>query len=209
MAITEPVPFPSKTPARIQLGMRSVVALVESVFSLAAQTQKHQGQAWLATVTWPILDRADGEEVAAFLGKLNGVQRRFTMGLPADLATARGSASSAPGTPVVDGASQTGGVLAIRGAPAGVTGYLLKGDYFQLGTGLTTRLYKVLNDVDTDSAGDASIDIWPDLRISPGDGDTIVVSNPQGLWRLTSNLNTWDIDEAIHYETAVVMKEAL
>ena len=41
------------------------------------------------------------------------------------------------------------------------TGILLTGDYIQLGTGLASRLHKVLADVNSDGGGNATFDIWP------------------------------------------------
>ena len=96
-------------------------------------------------------------------------------------ATPRGSASSAPGTPVVNGASQTGDTLSIDGLPASATGYLKAGDYIQLGSGTGAQLYKVLDDVDSNASGEADLTIWPDLRSSPADDATVVVSNAKGF----------------------------
>lgn len=63
----------------------------------------------------------------------------------------------------------------------------------------TPRLYRVLNDVDSDSNGDAVIDIWPRLREPPEDGATIYVSNCKGVFRLKDNNMNWNIDVARLY----------
>lgn len=203
-----PLTFPTQVPARIKLSARSVVAVVESQFSLAQTVQRHTGQAWAAEITWPTLARADAEEVISFLLELNGPEGTFLMGDPSG-GTPRGSASSAPGIPLVAGVSQTGNSLVIDGLPAGADGYLLKGDYIQLGSGSTTRLYKNVSVVDTDSAGEATLTLWPRLRTSPANNDAVVVSSAKGIWRLGSVLTEWDIDEAVHYGISISAVEAV
>lgn len=206
--MTFPLTFPTQVPARIKLSTRSVVAVVESQFSLAQSVQRHTGQAWAADITWPTMKRADAEEVISFLLELNGPEGTFLMGDPSG-GTPRGTAASAPGTPLVFGGSQTGNNLVIDGAPAGADGYLLKGDYIQLGSGLTTRLYKNLATVDTDSAGEATLTLWPRLRTSPADNDAVVVAGAKGIWRLGSVLTEWDIDEAVLYGISIRAVEAV
>jgi len=114
-------------------------------------------------------------------------------------ATPQGSASTTPGTPVVLGASQTGDSLNIDGLPTSTTGYLLPGDYIQLGTGATATLYKVLTQVDSNSSGEATLDIWPNIRTAPADNATVVVSNTVGNFRLAGGATEWSINNANAY----------
>ena len=144
------------------------------------------------------MNRENAEEWVAFLMKLYGQKGTFLLGDPLG-GTARGSASSAAGTPVVNGASQTGGTLAIDGLPASATGYLKAGDYIQLGSAATAQLYKVLNDADSNGSGEATLDIWPNLRSSPADGSTVVVANAKGVFRLASNESNWNINNLAFY----------
>lgn len=133
----------------------------------------------MAEVTLPVMERADAEEWISFLLKLNGQQGTFLLGDSA-AKTARGIAT---GTPLVNGASQTGQSLVTDGWTAGVTGILKAGDYIQLGQ----RLYKVLNDANSDGSGNATLDIWPRLRESPANNSSIIVSDCLGLFRLSGN----------------------
>lgn len=185
MAISYPLTLPSSpAPRSVQLFARDVVGVNRSPFTLQEETYVHAGQAWEALVTLPPLpDRADAEEWICFLVSLKGQRGWFRMGDPKG-ATPRGTAT---GTPVVDGGSQTGASLATRGWTAGVTGILKKGDYLQVGD----HLYKNLTDADSDGSGEATLDIWPDLRSSPSDGASITVSSATGIWRLQSNLRDW------------------
>jgi hypothetical protein len=152
--------------------------------------------------------RANADEWNAWALKLNNREGTFLMGDPA-AATPRGAAKDTPGTPLVKGAGQTGNTLAIDGAPASVTGYLLAGDTIQLGSGSAARLYKVLEDADSDAGGNATLTVWPKLRSSPADNDAVTVSNAVGLWRLAANQSAWDTDEALIYGIRFQAVEAL
>ena len=111
--------------------------------------------------------------------------------------------------PFVNGAGQTGNSLIIDGASPDETGYLLPGDYIQLGSGATATLHKVLTQVDTDSSGNATVDIWPSIRTAPADNAAVVVSNTVGLWRLSGNESSWSINEASIYGISFSAMEAV
>jgi hypothetical protein len=111
--------------------------------------------------------------------------------------------------PFVNGADQTGDSLIIDGASPDESGYLLPGDYIQLGSGATATLHKVLTQVDTDSSGNATVDIWPSIRTAPADNATVVVSNTVGLWRLATNESSWSINEASIYGISFSAMEAI
>lgn len=101
--------------------------------------------------------------------------------------------------PYVNGAGQTGGSLVIDGASPDEVGYLLPGDYIQLGSASTATLHKVLTQVDTDSSGNATLDLWPHIRTAPENDATVIVSNAVGRWRLASNETSWSTNEAAIY----------
>jgi hypothetical protein len=209
MAITYPVALPTTTGiAMVTLSARNVVGLSQSPFTMKQQVQKHAGQRWEAQVQLPPMDRDEAEVWLTFLMKMNGVFGTFLLGDP-NGGTARGSASTTPGTPVVNGASQTGNELDIDGLPASATGYLKAGDYIQLGSGSSAQLYKVLDDVDSNASGEATLTIWPNLRSSPDDDATVVVSSAQGVFRLADNQTDITIDTASIYGLAFQAIEAL
>ena len=208
MAITYPLTFPTSGVASINLMARNVIGSTSSPFNLKQQIHKHAGQRWEADISLPPMKRAQAEVWISFFMKLYGSYGTFTMGDP-NAATPRGTAASTAGTPVVNGASQTGDTLNIDGLPTSETGYLLAGDYIQLGTGTSAQLYKVLDDVDTNASGEAALTIWPDLRSSPSDGATVVVSSAVGLFRLGTNVTDWQINQAGFYSMTFGAVEAL
>ena len=111
--------------------------------------------------------------------------------------------------PLVNGGSQVGDTLVIDGCSPSVTGFLLPGDYIQLGSSTTTQLYKVLTQVDTDASGNATLDLWPNLRSSPADNSTIIVANTKGRFRLKDNVTQWGINEISSYGITFDCVEAL
>lgn len=195
MAITYPLSLPTITGiANIVITARNSVAVATSPFTLTTQVMQHQGSRWEASVTLPPMKRASAEEWIAFLISLNGAYGTFLLGDPMG-ATARGSASTAAGTPLVNGGSQTGSTLNIDGAPNNATGYLKAGDYIQVGT----NLYKILADANSNGSGQVSLDIWPRLRSSPADNAAVVVAGAKGLFRLSSSDASFSIDNASVY----------
>lgn len=206
MAISYPLTLPSHTGiAQINFRAINTVGMSMSPFTYAQQVVAHSGQRWEADITLPRMKRADAEQWIAWLVSLRGQLGTFTLGDPTG-ATPRGSAG---GTPVVNGADQVGGTLAIDGCTASQTGWLKAGDYIQLGSGTTATLHKVLQDADSDGSGNVSLDIWPYIRSAPTDGSTVVTSNAVGKFRLASNEQNWGINEASIYGLTFGAVEAI
>jgi len=209
MAETYPLTFPTQTGvAAVEFTATDVVSVSQSPFTFSQQVVRHAGARWSATISIPPVKRSDSEYWNSFLLRLRGQFGTFLLGDP-NGATPRGSAASAAGTPVVNGASQTGNELAIDGLPASAVGYLRAGDYIQLGSAASARLYKVLEDVDSNGSGEATLNLWPDLRSSPADGATVVVSNAKGVFRLSNNEAVWTINNAGFYSISFAAVEAL
>ena len=206
MAISYPLALPTTTGiAKVRISANNVVGISQSPFTAKQQVYKYTGQFWEAEISLPPMKRADAEYWISFLLKLNGSYGTFLLGDP-NGATARGIAT---GTPLVKGASQTGNELVTDGWTTSTTGILKAGDYIQLGSGATAKLHKVLDDVDSDSSGNATITIWPDLRSAPSDNAAIVVSGAKGVFRLSTNQSDWDVNEASIYGMTFPAREAL
>ena len=188
--------LPTHTGIRnITFRMSTRTALSESPFTFKQQVIAYAGRRWEVDVTLPPMKHADARRWLAWLAKLDGNINTFTLGDPLG-ATARGSAG---GTPLVAGAAQTGASLNVDGCTLSTTGWLLEGDYIQLGTGASARLYMVTADVDTDGAGAATIPIWPEITTAPADNASVIVSDTVAAFRLSSNVSTWSADEASIY----------
>ena len=193
MAITYPLTSPTHVkPSNITFRAVNTVGLSMSPFTYQQQSVAHAGQRWECDVTLPAMSRADAEQWVAFLVSLRGRFGTFTLGDPTG-ASPRGSAG---GTPLVNGASQTGATLNIDGCTASQTGWLKAGDYIQLGTAGSATLHKVLADADSNGSGQVSLDIWPYIRTAPADNASVTLTNTVGRFRLASNEQNWNINEA-------------
>jgi hypothetical protein len=196
MPVTYPITLPTSPTSRIiTLRKRSVGALGVSPFSLVSQAQISGGQQWAGTVTLPPMMRASAEPWVSALISLNGIEGSFLAGDTANL-TPRGIGT---GTPLVNGGSQTGYDLVTDGWTAGQTGIMKAGDWLQLGSGSTSRLYKVMVDANSDGSGNATLTLWPKLRSSPANNAAITVNSPKGRFMLAEEVE-WSINEAKVYE---------
>ena len=194
MAITYPISLPSDSiaqPVSTTFRIRRIIGQTQSPFSGKTQTFKHTGEWWEAEISLPPMKQAVAKKWVASLVSLRGVSGQMLLG-DFDARTPNGTASSNAGTPLVNGASQTGNALIIDGAPASQTGYLKAGDYIQIGAGLSSRLHMVVEDANTNGSGQTTLSIEPALRTSPANDATITVSSPKGVFRLVDNVTEWE-----------------
>lgn len=189
MAVPPLVSLPASSCfATVTFSLTHVVAITPSPFTLEEQSFKWPGEKWLVSVSLPpIKDPAIAAEWKAFGLKLKGRYGYFLMGDPLGKVP-RGVAT---GTPKVDGVAQTGEELDTKGWTANIQGIMKTGDYFQLGIGDNSRLYMLLEDVNSDASGKAKFVFSPALRSPPQDEQAIIIDNPQGVFRLTDNTWSW------------------
>lgn len=200
------ISYPLNPPAAlkirsIRLTMEDAVMVSTSPYTFAEQAQAHQGQRWVADVVSAPVHGADAAACKAWFAALRGRFGIFCIGDSSQ----KTPFGTAVGTPVVYGAGQTGMSLVTSGW--GVSQTVLKaGDYIQLGAvneftneftsefgsdGIA-RLHQVVEDVVSDSSGNATISIWPRLRSSPANGAAITTSNCKGTFRLAENERSWE-----------------
>lgn len=196
MPITYPISLPAAPTARqITFKPKSAVSAASSPFTFQPQTYVWSGQLWTANVELPPMKRAAAEAWIAALISLNSIEGSFLLGDTANK-TLRGVGT---GTPLVNGASQSGYDLATDGWTPSQTGIVKAGDWLQLGAGATARLYKVMADANSaGGTGAATITLWPKLRSSPADNAVITVNSPMGKFMLT-DMPEWSIDSAKIY----------
>jgi hypothetical protein len=179
------------------------VGISTSPYTYEEQFFKWPGERWSADVRMPPLKEPDSDEWIAFLLKLEGTYGRFLMGDPSRR-TPRGEGG---GTPQVDGGGQTGNSINVKNAGSGV--WLKAGDYFQLGTGASARLYKLTADAEPNSSGDVTLQFVPSLRSSPADSAAVTIENPRGLFRLVENDVSWGVEPGRIYRIGFRAVEAL
>lgn len=192
MAISYPITLPSGPSSRsITIVPKDAVAVTASTFTYSPQVQAWSGQMWTMRFTLPPGKRNTMAKWVAALTSLRGPAGSFLAG---DFAhpSPRGVGT---GTPLVNGGGQLGTTLNTDGWTPSTTGILKAGDYIQLGSGSTSRLYMNLTDVNSNGSGQAALELWPSLRTSPADNAAIVINNPRSKFMLTTNV-AWNIDEA-------------
>ena len=198
MAISYPLTMPTHTGIRnVELRATNAVAYSRSPFTFSGQAHAYAGKAWQADITLPPMKRTNAEQWIAFLLSLKGQLGTFYLGDPR-ACTPLGSARDAD-TILVNGALSSGDTINIDSAPASRTDYLKAGDYMQIGTGTSRQLFKVLTDVDTNGSGQATVDVWPNVRTTIANNAAVTVQSAKGIFRLITNEQAFSINEASIY----------
>jgi len=182
------VSYPLSTPTTIgfesiELRAINAVATSQSPFTYKQQIVSHGGQRWEASVNIPPVRRDLAAEWKAFLTALKGQTGTFLLGDP-DYSSPRGDVSSCT----------LSGSAGDETATVAMTGTLKAGDYIQLGSGSAAKLHQVL----IDQTGDGNLEVWPKLRTDYTD-ETVIFSNPKGVFRLSSNMTSWNINSSSAY----------
>lgn len=149
-----------------------------SPFDGTEQTLELPGARWMAELRWQALDEAEWRTLSAFMAQLQGRSGRFTWS-PIARFPRRGTAT---GTPLVNGAGQTGKQLATDGWTG--TPAFLVGDLFgYVDPSGRSVMHQVVADAAV-SGGAASPFIAPGIRRSPADNAAINLTSPSPVWRL-------------------------
>ena len=182
MAITYPISMPNdRRLAEVRFTPRSVVGVSRSPFTRQPKAHVWDGQIWEADITLPPLKSSEARDWESFMIKLNGQEGTFLFGDP----RSTGPSGTISGTIRIDGSAQVGNSLVIDGATTGQT--LLAGDWFQLSTGSSARLYRNLTDATANGSGELTLDIWPSIRTAYADNTIVTLSSPKGVFRMVSN----------------------
>lgn len=196
------VAVPTSPGARqIEWKFRNVVGMVSNPFTGKQQMQNWQA-GWIeATVTMPPMARATAAAWMAFLLQLQGQNGVFFYGD----GLANAPLGTGEGLGVINGVFQGPNSFTTNGWTANQAMLLQPGDWLQVGY----RLHQSLNLVATDGAGNASIAVWPPVREIPAPGTPVVLSNPQGLFRLGTNDPGWSESYMRTWGLSFPIREAL
>jgi hypothetical protein len=168
-------------PTSTNVELVSNTAFLRSNLTSAVQTVARPGEHWEYTCNWRNITGGVRADILAFFARLNGGEHRALM--PFFGQVQRGALG---GSPVADGAGQTGSTVNIRGADLSVTDWIKAGDVLVWGR----TIHIATTDASTDGAGDVAVPIAPQIRRSPTDGETVFVSTTVlGKWILSSPVN--------------------
>lgn len=166
-------------------------ALFPSPLLSSISTLKRGSQLWRATYAFSTLRNDDRAEMMALIAELGGQENRLRV--PVFDNPKRGAYG---GTPLVDGAGQTGKSIDIKGLSTGITDWIKRGDYFSIVVNGQPELKICRADASSDGSGLATLVFEPKLRAVPADEAAIyvedgVLTKPEGLFILTEQTNGW------------------
>lgn len=205
MAISYPLQIPNVGVTSISWTNSVASVISRSPFTFQGQAQTYPGQIRYAQVSVENRNREEAEEWVGFLNALNGCGGTFLMGDPLGIRPRRGSTTGV----TVRGAGQSGSTLLVTTSQINETNWASRGDWLQLGAGSNARLYKVTVPANTNSSGYASLEIWPSLRITPTDGQTIIMNNSKGLFRLSSGSFDYTEQDGCKYSLSFSCEEVI
>jgi len=203
---TYPLDFPAVKVQTSSFRLVRAVAAQASPFTGQEQVYRNQGEWWEGEISFVATTRATARLVQAFLAELRGKYGTFLYGDPDALALGR---MGAGGAVTVNGAGQTGNTLTVDGMTTSTNNILIAGDYFQLGTGTSARLYMATQALNSNGSGQGTLTFEPALRSSPADNAAVIVTSPKGLFRLSENAAQWDADQSNIYSISLAFREAL
>lgn len=174
-------------PSKITRRPVNNVSIAESRFTWQPQRQVFDAQRFEIDLEYPpITDVAARSEFEVFLMLMGGAEN--TTLVPDYIRTSPEGVGT--GTPLVNGASQTGSSIITDGWTAGQTDILKAGDPLQIGN----YTYYVTANANSDGSGNATFNIYPNLRSSPANNDAITVNNVATLCRIVPNDMGWSSD---------------
>lgn len=162
---------------------------------------KLPGHLWSIKAKYPLLEEDDFWTLYGFAMKQRGKYGTFTVQIPK---TNRGAYG---GTPLVNGASQTGTSLIIDGATPNVTGWAKAGDIINIAG--TTKVYMITDDADSDGGGNVTLSLMANLISSPADNAAITTSSVNFTMSFANDDQIVNASPGIFYDFELDMIEAL
>lgn len=180
----------NQTPSVVTMDVVGNTGLFSSPLVASAQTLGRSTK-WNARYTFNVLRDDDRADLMGTIVSLKGQDNRLRV--PIFDNAKRGAYG---GTPLVDGGSQTGFSLNIKGATFNVTDWIRKGDYFSVFVNAEHELKMATVDASSDGAGLVVLTFTPRLRAAPLDDAVIfvedgVLTKPQGIFLLASADTGW------------------
>lgn len=167
----------SNSPARISIAQ-----------NLKVQVRTTGAQRFGGTLSWEVATRVQMAPIIAFLMAQDGQAGNFQIVLPTPFDVPQGSWA---GTPVVDGASQAGSAIALRGFTPSASGVCKAGDVFKFAG--DTKVYMVTADANASGAGKATVSIKPKLMLSPADGEALTFTAVPFTMMQAGDLVKWSV----------------
>jgi len=174
---------------------------VSLAHSLKRQARTRGAQRWEIKLTWPKLARAEFMPIYAFLI----AQRGQADGFQATLAGHSTPQGTWAGSPVVNGAGQSGRSVNLRGLSINQAAAARAGDLLKFAG--HSKVYMVTADAASNASGLAAVSIEPALIAAIADGEALVTSSVPFTVALASDLREADIQPGLLYSLAADLVE--
>ena len=162
--------FPT-SPAFDSLDVRSIQpTFVSRTISGRRQARQIGGQYWIITATFAPLTRAQFQPIYAFVMSQRGRFDSFSLSLP----VIKSGLGTPTGTPLGNGASQTGRTVVTDGWNND-TVVFKAGDFVKLSG--NDKVYMITSDIQSNGSGQATLAIEPALVASPANDEAVVAEN--------------------------------
>ena len=195
--------FPT-SPAFQSLNIKSIQpTLISRTISGRRQARQIGGQLWKMTATFPPMTRAQFAPIYAFIVAQRGRYESFSL-VPPVVGNPQGSAA---GTPLVNGASQTGRSLETDGWTQN-TAIFKAGDYLKLAG--NDKVYMVTADATTAVSSSAlTLTIEPALVASPANDEVIIHESIPFTVAFASGVQEFETGASGVYEFEIDVEEVL
>lgn len=180
------VAFPAITPNVSEMGLITNSKQFVSPLTGYTQTASRKGSRWLLRLVFNNLRTDDRGVLRGYLAFQEGQVNRIEVG-DHSYTGARGALG---GTPLVNGASQTGTSLITDGWPNS-TLVLKAGDLISYDNGTYKELKMVTADGTSDGSGNLTLSIMPEIHTAPANNAAIETASPVGTFMLAGNAVNW------------------
>jgi len=179
-------------PNSVTIRSQDNTAVFNSPLIASAQTLDRGGQKWSMQLSFTNLQTDDRAELLGIILALRGRANRLRINVHDN--PKRGLYG---GTPLVDGASQTGSTLNVKGCSNNITGWIKRGDYFSVIVNAEHELKMCTEDANSNGSGlITGLKFEPRLRAAPADSAVITVDDgvigfPRGIYVLATSGQGW------------------
>jgi hypothetical protein len=180
----------NQTPKTVTMRIVGNSALFTSPLIASAQTLARSTK-WSAAYVFSVMRDDDRADLLGTVAALRGQDNRLRV--PVYDNAKRGAYG---GTPLVNGAGQTGFSLNVKDATINISNWIRRGDYFSVDVNGEHELKMATDDASSDGAGLVVLSFTPRLRAAPL-GDAVifvedgVLTKPQGIFLLESADQSW------------------
>ena len=189
-----------------RFSLQRKTSVTTSPFTGEQQVFAHSYALWTATYTLPPMKRENASQWLSFFMKLKGKQGTFLANDPdatSPLGTITGSVTLSSSASIGDES------INISTSNNSKTGAFKAGDYIQIGSGADSRLYMVTDDVNTNSSGNATVNIQPAIKKSATSGASVIYNDPKGVFRMDVDELGWDANHCSVYGLTFSCTEAM